>query len=168
MTIYTNEECRRRGNWVRTICPESLRSRALAWNRTRDLLIASTTPYSCATTPPLEAVLTDRDGESLWCWTGGGPKILGGGVSLGGAHRATRPDSTRLLARLPLPRCWLLLLLVRGVLRPVEPPRQSDDLASTSPAGRLPRLQRSSVLLHSSLSPLRSGLCTHSADKWLA
>ena len=65
MTLYTNEECRRRGNWERTICPESLRSRALAWNRTRDLLIASTTPYSCATTPPLEAVLTDRDGESL-------------------------------------------------------------------------------------------------------
>ena len=27
-TLYTNEECQRRGNWVRTTCPESLRSRA--------------------------------------------------------------------------------------------------------------------------------------------
>jgi len=36
---------------VRTTCPESLRSRVLTGNRTRDLLIASLTPYRCATTP---------------------------------------------------------------------------------------------------------------------
>ena len=41
-TLYTNEECQRRGNWVRTTCPELLRSRALAGNRTHDLLIGST------------------------------------------------------------------------------------------------------------------------------
>ena len=52
-TLYTNEECQRRGNWVWTTCPKSLRSRALAGNRTRDLLITSPTPYRCATTPPL-------------------------------------------------------------------------------------------------------------------
>jgi len=50
-TLYTNEECQRRGIWVRTTCPESLRSRVLTGNRTRDLLIASPTPYRCATTP---------------------------------------------------------------------------------------------------------------------
>jgi len=27
-TLYTNKECQRRGSWVRTTCPESLRSRA--------------------------------------------------------------------------------------------------------------------------------------------
>jgi len=30
-TLYTNEECHRRGSWVWTTCPESLRSRAWLW-----------------------------------------------------------------------------------------------------------------------------------------
>jgi len=51
-TLYTNEECQCRGNWVQTTCPESLRNHALAGNRTCDLLIASLTPYHCTTTPP--------------------------------------------------------------------------------------------------------------------
>ena len=50
--VHTNEECQRRGNWVWTTYPESLRSRALDGNRTRDILIASPTTYRCATTPP--------------------------------------------------------------------------------------------------------------------
>jgi len=34
---YSNEDCRRRGTWVCTTCPESLRCRALAVDRIRNL-----------------------------------------------------------------------------------------------------------------------------------
>ena len=54
-TLYTNKGCQRWGNWVWTTCLESLRSYALAGDRTRDLLIASPTPYRCATTPPVRS-----------------------------------------------------------------------------------------------------------------
>jgi len=51
-TLYTNEECHRRGSWVWTTClPRVVTQPHLAVNRTRDLLIASPTPYHGATTP---------------------------------------------------------------------------------------------------------------------
>ena len=46
-TLYTNEECQRRGNWVWTTCPESLRNRArpgielaTSWSQVRRPTIA--------------------------------------------------------------------------------------------------------------------------------
>jgi len=46
-TLYTNEECQRRGNWVWTTCPESLRSLArpgielaTSWSQVRRPIIA--------------------------------------------------------------------------------------------------------------------------------
>jgi len=54
-TPYSNEDCRRRGTWVWTTCPESLRSRGLTGNRTRDLLIVKVRrpTVASATTPPV-------------------------------------------------------------------------------------------------------------------